>query len=74
MGRVIRSRKIGEKFRIKGSEYIVTEASNEMDPCKECAFDRGKYCVVNIEVAGLCYKGMRYDDKQVCFKRTGLCV
>lgn len=74
MKRVIRARKIGEKFKIGELEYIVAEAVDELKPCKECAFNRDDDCAVNIEIAGLCYKGMRFDDKQICFKRTGVCV
>ena len=74
MKQVIRTRKIGERFKMLGVEYVVAKAEDELKPCGECAFKRRDDCIARIEIAGLCYKGLRNDDVQVCFKRIGECV
>lgn len=69
MGNRIRTRRIGERFKMDGVMYEVTEALDPMKPCGDCAFREGDNCVVRIEIAGLCYGWMRRDDKQVFFRR-----
>lgn len=66
----IRTREIGERFKVDGIQYEVVEALDEMRPCGDCAFREKDDCVAQIEKVGLCYSGMRRDDKQVFFKKT----
>lgn len=63
----IRQRRIGEKFPMDGKRFVVRAAENVEKPCHECAFRDGDNCAAKIEIAGLCYKGMRRDDVQAVF-------
>lgn len=68
MGR-IRTRPIGDVFVMHGKKYKVVECDSA--GCQMCDMYDGAPddpCSADIEVCGLCYKGMRKDDKQVYFK------
>ena len=68
MKRVIVARKVGERFALGSTTYEVVRAKDEMKPCGECVFCNGDDCDVLVDLAGLCYAGMRADGVQVCFK------
>lgn len=70
MGKGIKTRKMGDRFKVDGITYCVAEPTDAMRPCSECAFCDGDDCTARIEIVGLCYKGMRYDDKQAIFKKV----
>lgn len=73
MGNPIKTRDIGERFRMGGVMYEVAEAVNTEDPCLDCSLNNGKglICSGDTGVMGFCYAGMRSDDKQVVFKEVG---
>lgn len=68
MKRVIVARKVGERFKLGSTTYEVVKAEDELKPCGECVFRNGDDCDVLVDLAGLCYAGMRSDGIQVCFK------
>lgn len=68
MKRVIVARKVGERFKLGSTTYEVVRAEDELKPCRECVFCNGDDCDVLVDLAGLCYAGMRADGVQVCFK------
>ena len=72
MGNPIKTRDIGERFRMGGVMYEVAEAFNTEDPCLDCSLNngRGLICSGDTGVMGFCYAGMRSDDKQVIFKEV----
>lgn len=71
MGKRIKTREIGERFRMGGVLYEVAEAVTD-DPCEGCALqnEKGLVCGGDVSVTGLCYDGMRRDNKQVVFKEV----
>lgn len=71
MGNRIKTREIGERFKMDGVLYEVVEAVTD-DPCEGCSLqnERGLVCKGNIGITGLCYDGMRRDNKQVIFKKV----
>lgn len=66
---VIRTRQVGDVFLWKKQRFEVVESESG---CLGC----GMYellepgCVADIEVCGLCYKGMRSDNKSVVFRKV----
>lgn len=70
MRKVIRTREMGEQFKIGESAYRVEEPTDEMRPCSECDFCDGDNCLARGEVVGFCYKGMRNDNRQAIFKKV----
>lgn len=72
MGKRIKMREIGERFKMDGVLYEVVEAVAD-DPCDGCSLqnEKGLVCRGDVGVTGLCYAGMRRDDKQVVFKEVG---
>lgn len=71
MGKHIRTREIGERFKMDGVLYEVVEALTD-DPCEGCSLqnEKGLVCRGDVSVTGLCYDGMRRDNKQVVFKEV----
>lgn len=67
----IRTREMGSRFKFGGVTYEVAEPTGEGCACWECAFYDGSRCgdIVPIDVLGLCFRGMRSDDRQAIFKR-----
>ena len=68
---MIKTSKIGERFKMGGVLYEVVEAVTD-DPCEGCALqnEKGLVCGGDVSVTGLCYDGMRRDNKQVVFKEV----
>lgn len=68
MGNCIKTREIGERFKMGGVLYEVVEAVTD-DPCEGCSLrnEKGLVCGGDVSVTGLCYDGMRRDNKQVVF-------
>ena len=68
MGNRIKTREIGERFRMGGVLYEVAEAVTD-DPCWRCALqnEKGLVCRGDVGITGFCYNGMRSDNKQVVF-------
>lgn len=64
----IRTRPVGDVFTYQGKKYEVKEGK----ACVGCDFfgERGKPCEAAIQVFGLCFHGMRYDNKDVIFKEV----
>ena len=73
MGNPIKTRDIGERFRMGGVMYEVVEADNTEDSCLNCSLNNGKglICSGDTGVMGFCYAGLSSDDKQVVFKEEG---
>ena len=71
MGNRIKTREIGERFKMDGVLYEVVEAVTD-DPCEGCSLqnEKGLVCRGDVGVTGLCYDGMRRDNKQVVFKEV----
>ena len=71
MGNRIKTREIGERFKLDGVLYEVVEAVTD-DPCEGCSLqnEKGLVCRGDIGITGLCYDGMRRDNKQVIFKKV----
>lgn len=69
MGNRIKTRGIGERFKMDGDLYEVAEAVTD-DPCEGCSLqnEKGLVCRGDVGVTGFCYKEMRTDNKQVVFK------
>lgn len=70
MKTVIRTRPVGDVFVWNGKRYEVVACDDE---CLGCGFyerdERGKMlCLADIVVCGLCFYGMRTDDKNVVFR------
>ena len=67
----IKTREIGERFKMDGVLYEVVEAATE-DPCEGCSLqnEKGLVCRGDVGITGLCYDGMRRDNKQVVFKEV----
>jgi hypothetical protein len=65
----IKTREIGERFKMDGVLYEVAEAVTD-DPCEGCSLqnEKGLVCRGDVGITGLCYDGMRSDNKQVIFK------
>ena len=72
MGNRIRTREVGEQFTMGGVLYEVVEAVTD-DPCEGCSLqnEKGLVCRGDVGITGLCYDGMRRDNKQVVFKEVG---
>ena len=68
----IKTREIGERFKMDGVMYEVVEAVTD-DPCDGCSLqnEKGLVCRGDVGVTGLCYDGMRRDNKQVVFVEVG---
>jgi hypothetical protein len=71
MGNRIKTREIGERFKMDGVLYEVVEAVTD-DPCEGCSLqnEKGLVCRGDVGITGLCYDGMRRDNKQVVFKEV----
>lgn len=71
MGNRIKTREIGERFKMDGVLYEVAEAVTD-DPCEGCSLqnEKGLVCRGDVGITGLCYDGMRCDNKQVVFKEV----
>lgn len=71
IGNFIKTREIGERFQMDGVLYEVVEAATD-DPCEGCSLEneKGLVCRGDVGVTGLCYGGMRRDNKQVIFKEV----
>ena len=71
MGNRIKTREIGERFKMDGVLYEVVEAVTD-DPCEGCSLqnEKGLVCRGDIGITGLCYDGMRRDNKPVIFKKV----
>lgn len=71
MGNRIKTREIGERFQMDGVLYEVVEAVTD-DPCEGCSLqnEKGLICRGDVGITGLCYDGMRCDNKQVVFKEV----
>lgn len=71
MGNRIKTREIGERFQMDGVLYEVVEAVTD-DPCEGCSLqnEKGLICRGDVGITGLCYDGMRRDNKQVVFKEV----
>lgn len=71
MGNPIKTREIGERFKMDGVLYEVVEAVTD-DPCDGCSLqnEKGLVCRGDVGITGLCYDGMRRDNKQVVFKEV----
>ena len=71
MGNRIKTREIVERFKMDGVLYEVVEAVTD-DPCEGCSLqnEKGLVCRGDIGITGLCYDGMRRDNKQVIFKKV----
>ena len=67
----IKTREIGERFKMDGVLYEVVEAATE-DPCEGCSLqnEKGLVCRGDVGITGLFYDGMRRDNKQVVFKEV----
>ena len=67
----IKTREIGERFKMDGILYEVVEAATD-DPCDGCSLqnEKGLVCRGDVGITGLCYDGMRRDNKQVVFKEV----
>ena len=66
---VIRTRPVGDVFLWNGKRFEVVACD---DGCYGCSFyerdERGEQeCLADIEVCGLCFHGMRTDNKSVVF-------
>lgn len=72
MGNCIKTRDVGERFEMDGVLYEVVEALTD-DPCEGCSLQNGKglVCRGDVGITGLCYDGMRRDNRQVVFKEVG---
>lgn len=68
MGNRIKTREIGERFKMDGVLYEVVEAVTD-DPCDGCSLqnEKGLVCRGDVGITGFCYNGMRSDNKQVVF-------
>lgn len=68
MGNRIKTREIGERFKMDGVLYEVAEAVTD-DPCDGCSLqnEKGLVCRGDVGITGFCYNGMRSDNKQVVF-------
>ena len=71
MGNRIKTREIGERFEMDGVLYEVVECAMDY-PCAECALQGEDVliCRGDVGITGLCYHGMRRDNKQVVFKEV----
>lgn len=71
LGPPLRTREIGERFTMDGVRYEVVEAVTD-DPCDGCSLqnEKGLVCRGDVGITGLCYDGMRRDNKQVVFKEV----
>ena len=71
MGYRIKTRELGERFKMDGVLYEVVEAVTD-DPCEGCSLqnEKGLVCRGDIGITGLSYDGMRRDNKQVIFKKV----
>lgn len=65
----IKTREIGEHFCMGGVLYEVVESAMDY-PCAECSLqgEDDLVCRGDVGITGLCYHGMRRDNKQVIFK------
>ena len=72
LGPPLPMRNVGERFTMDGVLYEVAEAMNRADPCDGCSLqnEKGLVCRGDVGVTGLCYDGMRRDNKQVVFKEV----
>lgn len=70
---MIKTRKIGERFKMGGVLYEVAEAVTD-DPCEGCALqnEKGLVCRGDVGVTGLCFGGMRADGNEVVFKEVSI--
>ena len=68
MGNRIKTREIRERFKMDGILYEVVEAVTD-DPCEGCSLqnEKGLVCRGDVGITGLCYDGMRRDNKHVVF-------
>ena len=64
---IIRTRPVGDVFLWNGKRFEVVACN---DGCLGCGmFDRmDGECLADIEVCGLCFHGMRTDDKNIVFR------
>lgn len=71
MGNRIKTREVGERFKMDGVLYEVAEDMTD-DPCKGCSLNNEKMlvCFGDVGVTGFCYREMRSDNKQVVFKEV----
>lgn len=70
LGERIKTYKVGDRFTIDGVEFVVEEVADKKKPCVDCAFCEKDNCTARLEFVGLCYSGMRSDNKQVVFKKV----
>lgn len=66
-----RTRAVGSRFVQNGKTYEVVEC--EKDSCLVCDMYDGApdiACGAEFDVTGMCWKGWRSDDKNVCFKEV----
>lgn len=70
---MIKTRKIGERFKMGGVLYEVVEAVTD-DPCEGCSLrnEKGLVCRGDVGVMGLCFGGMRADGNEVVFKEVSI--
>ena len=63
---VIRTRPVGDVFLWNGKRFEVVACDGG---CWSCSmFDVKGECLADVEVCGLCFHGMRTDDKNIVFR------